>query len=160
MHTATNRILFVLATFFFLAVTTQAQLIDKKTVSLALAKKIAAAGEAEAVKNNLNNVIAIVDDGGNLIYLEKMDGAQIGSIEIALEKAKTAIYFKRATKTYEDRVAGGTNTILKLPNVLPFEGGLPLIVDGQFVGAVGVSGGNPQQDGVVAKAAVEALAGK
>jgi len=160
MNSAITRVVLLLTILVFFSRTTQAQMIEKKTVSLALAKKIAAAGETEAAKNNLTNVIAVVDDGGNLVYLERMDGAQIGSIEIALEKAKTAIYFKRATKTYEDRVASGTNAILKLPNVIPFEGGLPLIVDGQFVGAVGVSGGNPQQDGIVAKAAADALSAK
>jgi glc operon protein GlcG len=160
MNTSTVRVLLVLAILLSFSCTIHAQLIDKKTVSLALAKKIAAAGEDEAAKNKLNAVIAVVDDGGNLVYLERMDGAQIGSIEIALQKAKTAIYFRRATKTYEDRVAGGTNALLSLPNVLPFEGGLPLMADGLFVGAVGVSGGNPQQDGIVAKAAVEALTAK
>jgi glc operon protein GlcG len=133
------------------------QLIDKKTISLSVAKKIATAGENEAARNNLAVVIAIVDDGGNLVYIEKMDNAQIGSIDIALKKAKTAIFYKRSTKTYEDRIAGGTNSILGLPDVLPFEGGLPLIVDGQYIGGIGVSGSTPQQDGIIAKTAVDAL---
>jgi glc operon protein GlcG len=125
-----------------------------------LAKKIATAGETEAVKNNLAVVIAIVDDGGNLVYIEKMDNAQLGSIEIAIKKARTAIYFKRPTKSYEERIAGGTNAILGLPEVLPFEGGLPIVVDGQFIGGIGVSGGTPQQDGIIAKTALEVLVPK
>jgi glc operon protein GlcG len=133
------------------------QLLDKKAISLSLAKKIAAAGESEAARNNLAVVIAIVDDGGNLVYIEKMDNSQIGSIDIAIKKARTAIFFKRSTKSYEDRIAGGTNAILGLPEVLPFEGGLPLIVDGQYIGGIGVSGSTPQQDGIIVKAAVEVL---
>jgi uncharacterized protein GlcG (DUF336 family) len=136
------------------------QYLEKKTVSLELAKKIAATCEAEAVKNKWTVVIAVVDDGGNLVYLERMDNTQIGSVQVATEKARTAIYFKRPTKAYEERVAGGNNAILSLPNVLPFDGGLPLIVDGQYIGAVGVSGGSSQQDGVVAKAGADLIPAK
>lgn len=132
-----------------------AQLIDKKTITLEFAKKIAAIAEAEASKSNLNVAISIVDDGGNLIYFGKMDNTQIGSIEVSMKKAKTAIYFKRSTKTYEERIAAGNNSILSLPNVIPFEGGVPLVADGQFVGAIGVSGGSAIQDGIVAKAALD-----
>ena len=130
----------------------EAQCLEKKSVSLELAKKISAACELEAIKNKWTVVIAVVDDGGNLVLLERMDNTQIGSIEVAMKKAQTAIYFKRPTKTYEERVTSGNNAILSLPNVLPFDGGIPLIVDGQFIGAVGVSGGSSQQDGVVAQA--------
>jgi uncharacterized protein GlcG (DUF336 family) len=130
-------------------------MVEKKTVGLELAKKIAAVAEAEASKNKWNMAIAIVDDGGNLIYFGKMDKTQIGSIEVAMKKAKTAIYFKRATKTYEERVSAGNNAILSLPNVIPFEGGLPLVADEDFVGAVGISGGSAPQDGIVAKAAAD-----
>ena len=102
-------------------------------------------------------VIAVVDDGANLLYLERMDGTQIGSIEIAQEKAKTAISFKRPTKSYQERVQGGANFILKLPNVIPVEGGIPIVVDNQYIGAIGVSGGSSDQDGIVAKAAIDAF---
>ncbi len=132
-----------------------AQLISKKSLSLDLAKKIAAAAETEAVKSNFKMVISIVDDGGNLIYFERMDEAQLGSIEVAIEKAKTSVNFKRPTKAYEEKVVAGNNAILSLKNVLPFEGGIPLIVNDQVIGAVGVSGGTPQQDGSVAKAAAD-----
>jgi uncharacterized protein GlcG (DUF336 family) len=141
--------------FLGLTTNTNAQLIEKKTVSLELAKKIAVVAEAEAIKNNLSMVITIVDDGGNLIYFERMDGAQLGSINIAIEKAKTAILFKRPTKAYEDRVTGGNNAILSLKEVLPFEGGIPLMFNDLPIGAVGVSGGSPKQDGMIAKAAYD-----
>ena len=134
-----------------------AQLVTRKTVSLELAKKLAAASETQAIKDNLTVVISIVDDGGNLVYVERMDGAQLGSIEISLKKAKTALSFKRPTKSYQDRIAEGSNAIIALQNILPFEGGVPLVVDGELVGAIGVSGGTSQQDGVIANAAVEYL---
>jgi glc operon protein GlcG len=144
----------------FLCSKIDAQVVEKKAITLELAKKIAQAAESEAQKNNLIMVITIVDDGGNLIYLERMDNSQIGSIEVAIQKARTAIYFKRPTKSYEEKVIAGNNAILKVPNVLPFEGGLPLIVDGQYIGAIGVSGGSPQQDGSVAQAGANILSTK
>jgi uncharacterized protein GlcG (DUF336 family) len=151
-----------IAMFFLLAgfnSNVEAQTLVKKSVSLELAKKIAAAAHAEAVKNKWSFVIAVVDDGGNLVYLERMDNTQLGSIEIAIQKARTAIFFKRPTKSYQDRIAEGNNAIVALPNVLPFEGGLPLIVGGEFIGALGVSGGSAQQDGVAAQAGVSVLSG-
>jgi glc operon protein GlcG len=135
----------------------QAQLATKKALTLDVAKKLAAVAETEALKNKWTMVIALVDDGGNLVYLEKIDNTQIGSIEVAIQKAKTAISFKRPTKAFEEKVLGGRTVILGLSNVMPIEGGLPLIVDGQYIGAIGVSGGSSEQDGVVAKAAVDAL---
>jgi glc operon protein GlcG len=135
-----------------------AQLLTKKALSLELAKKTALAAETEAAKYKWTMVIAIVDDGGNLIYLEKMNGTQIGSIEVAIQKAKTAISFKRPTKVFEDMVqTNGRNVILSLPGATPIEGGLPLIVDGAYIGAIGVSGGKSTEDGVAAKAGVDAL---
>ncbi|MCX6143184.1 MAG: heme-binding protein [Ignavibacteriales bacterium] len=135
----------------------QAQLATKKSLTLEAAKKLASVAEAEALKNKWTMVIAILDDGGNLVYLERMDNTQIGSIEVAIQKAKTAISFKRPTKAYEDLVAQGKTDILGVPGVIPIEGGLPLVVDGQYIGAIGVSGGTRQQDGIVAKSAVDAF---
>ncbi|MGA3245672.1 MAG: heme-binding protein [Bacteroidota bacterium] len=143
--------------FLFGLLRVDAQVASKKVVTLDLAKKIAAAAEAEAKKNNWNAVIAIVDDGANLVFLERLDNTQLGSLEVAIQKAHTAISFKRPTKAYEDMVAGGRTAILGVPGIVPIEGGLPLIVDGQFIGAIGVSGGTAQQDGQVAKAGVEAM---
>jgi len=134
-----------------------AQLATKKVLTLEAAKKLAAFAESEAMKNKWTMVIAVVDDGANLVYLERMDGTQIGSIEIAQQKARTAIMFKRPTKTYQERVQSGATFILKLPNVIPVEGGLPIIIDNQYIGAIGVSGGSSDQDGVVANKALDAF---
>lgn len=143
----------------FLVVTMHAQLATKKALTLEAAKKIAAAAQAEARKNNWNVVISIVDDGANLLYLERMDGTQIGSVEIAQMKARTAIKMKRPSKVIEDMIAGGRNAVLKLPDVLGVEGGLPLVVEGQFLGAIGVSGVTSAQDGQIAAAGVKSLEG-
>jgi glc operon protein GlcG len=138
--------------------TASAQLVDKKTLTLEAAKKVAAAAEAEAVKNNWKVVIAVVDDGGHLVYLQRLDETQLGSIDVAVQKAYTAVTFKRPTKALEDAVlTGGRTVVLSLPRALPIEGGLPIIVDGKVVGGIGVSGVTAQQDGQIAKAGVEAL---
>jgi glc operon protein GlcG len=134
------------------------KLADKKGLTLAVAKQVAAAAESEAAKNKFTMVIAIVDDGGNLVCLEKMDETQIGSIEVAQAKAHSAIAFKRPTKVFQDALAGGNTGILKLPGVIATEGGIPLVVDGKIVGAIGVSGGTSAQDGTVAQVGVDALA--
>ena len=134
------------------------QLANKKSLTLEAAKKIAAAAEMEAKKNNWNVVICVVDDGANLLFLQRMDGTQVGSVDIAQMKARTAIKMKRPSKLLEDAVVGGRNAVLKLPDVLPVEGGVPLVVDGQFIGAVGVSGVTSAQDGQIAGAGVAALA--
>lgn len=134
-----------------------ADLTNKKGLTLDIAKQVAAAGEAEARRNNWTVVIAIVDDGANLIYLQRMDETQIGSIEVAQEKARTAVKFKRPSKALEDAVAGGRNAVLRLPGALPIEGGVPITVDGKIVGAIGVSGVQSNQDGQIAKAGVDAL---
>jgi glc operon protein GlcG len=133
-------------------------LASKKCLTLDLAKKIAAACNAESVKNGWKMFIAIIDDGGNLMYLERMDGAQLGSQFVSVEKGRSALLFKRPTKALEDAVAGGRVVLMKLANAVPVEGGLPLIVDGEFVGAIGISGGTSPQDGVVAQAGADELA--
>jgi uncharacterized protein GlcG (DUF336 family) len=129
----------------------------RKSINLTVAKQLAAAAEAEAVKNKWNVVIALVDAGGHLVYLQRIDNTQHGSVDIAVQKAQTAVAFKRPTKAFEDGLASGRTGLLRL-NALPLEGGVPLIVAGEVVGAVGVSGVTSQQDGVVAKAAADALA--
>jgi uncharacterized protein GlcG (DUF336 family) len=136
----------------------QAQLADKKVLTLDGAKKVAAAAEAEAKKNNWNVVIAIVDDGGHLIYLQRLDGTQTGSIEVAMGKARTAMAFKRPTKVLEEVVnKNGRNTLLTLPGVTLLEGGIPITVGGQIVGAIGVSGVTSAQDAQVGQAGIDAL---
>jgi glc operon protein GlcG len=134
------------------------QLANKKSLTLDAAKKIAAAAEAEAKKNNWNVVICVVDEGASPLYLQRMDGTQIGSVDIALMKARTAIKMKRPSKALEDAVAGGRNAVLKLPDVLPVEGGVPLVLNGEFLGAVGVSGVTSAQDGQIAAAGAAVLA--
>ncbi len=131
---------------------------SKKTLTLEAAKRIAAAAYQEAIKNSWAMVIAIVDDGGHLLYLERMDGGLLGSVEVAIGKARSAIQFKRPTKVFEDALAAGRTGILKLPGAIPIEGGIPFAADGRFLGAIGVSGAAPQQDGQVAEAGAEEFA--
>ncbi|MBV8841286.1 MAG: heme-binding protein [Bryobacterales bacterium] len=134
-----------------------AQLATKKALTLEAAKQIAASAEAEAKKNNWTMVISVVDDGGHLLYLERMDGTQIGSVEVAQEKAATAVRFKRPTKALEDTVAGGRQVMLRLPGATPIEGGLPIMAGNELIGAIGVSGGTSPQDGQVAAAGLSAV---
>jgi len=128
-------------------------------ISLEDAKKAAAAALAEARKNNWAMAVAVVDIGGDLVYFEKMDGTQTGSVNVALGKARSAALFKRPTKVFQDIVAGGGNglRILRLEGAVPIEGGVPLLMDGKIVGAIGLSGGTSDQDGQCAKAGAEAL---
>jgi uncharacterized protein GlcG (DUF336 family) len=141
-----------------LSVSAQAQLADKKVLTLEGAKKAAAAAEAEAKKNNWNVVIAVVDDGGHLIYLQRMDGVQTGSIDVAIGKARTAMAFKRPTKVLEEVVLKNSRTtLLTLPGVILLEGGMPVTVGGQMVGAIGVSGVTSQQDAQIGQAGADAL---
>jgi uncharacterized protein GlcG (DUF336 family) len=134
-----------------------AQLLAKKTLSLAAAKKMAAAAEAEAAKNKWAMVIAVLDDGGHLIYLEHMDGAQIGSIEVAQGKARTAVRFRRPSKDFEDAVAASHLGVITLGDITAIRGGLPVMLDGKAIGAIGVSGGTAEQDEQCAEAGLTAL---
>lgn len=127
-----------------------------KNLTLDGAKKIAQAAEQFAVAHNRNVVIAVMDGGGNLVYLERMDDALLGSIQIAQEKAHTAVIFKSPTKDFQEGLGKGNLSYLKL-NALPFEGGIPLMIDGKVVGAIGVSGGTAAQDGEVAQAGADWL---
>jgi len=123
-------------------------------LTLEQAKRIAAAAQAEALRNGWKVAIAILDDGGHLIYLERMDGTQKASIRIAEEKGRTAILFKRPTKALEDAVNGGRVGLMALHGAVPVEGGLPLLKDGEFLGAIGISGVQSHQDGIIAAAGV------
>jgi len=131
--------------------------LQKKSISLEDARKAAAAAALEAKKNKWNMAIAVVDDGGHLVYFERMDETQIGSIDIAIGKARTAAYFKRPTKALEDAINGGQHAIMTFPNTLPREGGFPILADGKVVGAIGASGGKSSEDAQVAKAGADAL---
>ena len=132
-------------------------LLTKHTLTLEAAKQIANVAEKFARKKGWNVVIAIVDDGGHLIYLARMDGTQIGSVEVAQAKARTALAFKRPTKIWSEALKGGRMQILGLPGATPIEGGLPLVVKGEFLGAIGVSGVTSEQDGEIAQMGAAAL---
>jgi glc operon protein GlcG len=131
---------------------------DKKGLTLADAKAIAAAAEAEALKNQWRVTISVVDDGGNLLYLQRLDDAPVGSVTVSQEKARTAFLFKRTTKSIEEAIAGGRTVMLALPGATPIEGGLPLLHEGRVVGAIGVSGVQSSQDAQIAQAGVEVAA--
>jgi glc operon protein GlcG len=133
-------------------------MITRKTLSLEEAKKVAAAASAKARAENWTVVIAILDVGGHLIYLERADGTQLGSVQVAQEKARTALLFKRPTKALEEGVLGGRVHMMSLPGVTAVEGGLPLLKDGEIVGSIGVSGVMSSQDGLVASAGAELVA--
>jgi uncharacterized protein GlcG (DUF336 family) len=129
------------------------------SINLDTAKKIAASAIAEARKNHWTMAVAVIDTGGHLVYFEKMDGTQTGSVRVAISKGRSAVLFKRPTKAFQDMVAAGGEGLrmLRLEGAIPIEGGLPLLMDGKIVGAIGVSGGTSQQDGVVAKAGADTL---
>ncbi len=149
--------LIALAVFAALSMNANAQLADKKVLTLDAAKKIAAAGEAEARKNNWNVVIAVVDDGGHLVYLQRIDGTQTGSIDVAIGKARTGGAFKRPTKVFDELAKTRPSITSISPTAVLLEGGVPVVVGGQGVGAVGVSGGTSQQDAQIAEVGIAAL---
>ena len=128
-------------------------------ITLEQARKVAAAAEAEARKNNWNVVITIVDSGGNLVLLQRLDSTQFGSIEVARQKAWSAVAYRRPGKVWQDALAqGGANLrLLRLEGASPFEGGHPLVLDGRIVGGIGVSGVTGPQDDQIARAGVGAL---
>ncbi len=149
--------LIALAVFAALSMNANAQLADKKVLTLDAAKKIAVAAEAEARKNNWNVVIAVVDDGGHLIYLQRIDGTQTGSIDVAIGKARTSAAFKRPTKVFDELAKTRPSITSISPSAVLLEGGVPVMVGGQLVGAVGVSGVTSQQDAQIAEAGIAAL---
>ncbi len=129
----------------------------KQILALEDAKRISAAAEVEAIKNGWRVVIAVVDDGGHLLYLQRSHETQFGSVETAIAKAHSAVAFQRPTKASEDAVLSGRLIHLALPGVIPAEGGVPLVRDDVVIGALGVSGVRSVQDGQVAAAGVAAL---
>ncbi len=129
---------------------------QKYILDLESAKRVAAAAEQEAGKNGWSVVIAIVDDGGHLMYLQR-EKVQLGSVDVAIKKAKVALMFRRPTKFWEDMVANGRQGYLAMPGMLPVEGGLPLVYGDEVVGAIGISGVKSNEDGIIAQAGVDAL---
>ncbi len=128
------------------------------SLNLDTARKVVAAAEAEARKNNWNVVISIVDTGGHVVLVQRLDGTQYGSVDIAIKKAQTATAYRRPTKVFEDRIKAGDAQLTLLPGVMPLEGGVPIVVNGQLVGGIGVSGVTAAQDGQIAKAGADVVA--
>ena len=128
-------------------------------IGIEAAKRAATAAVAEARRNNWTMAVAVVDPGGSLIYFENMDGTQTGSVDVAVGKARSAALFKRPTKAFQDIVAtGGVGLrILGLEGAVPVDGGVPLIVEGRIIGAIGLSGGTSDQDGQCAAAGANAV---
>ena len=131
---------------------------SKPILTLTDAKLIALAAEAEALRNSWRVVIAIVDDGGHLLYLQRSHDTQFGSVEIAIQKAQAAVAFQRPTKASEEAVLSGRLIHLALPGVIPAEGGVPITYDNHIIGGLGISGVRSFQDGQVAQAGIHALA--
>lgn len=126
-------------------------------INLVTAKKAALAAAKEAETLKINAIIAIVDIGGHLIYLERFDKAQFGSMNAAVHKARCSVAYKRPTKAFEDAVNSGKFNLLTLDDICAVEGGLPIIQSGKIIGAIGVSGGTTQEDGRIANAGISAL---
>lgn len=126
-------------------------------ISVETARKVAAAAIAEGKKNGWFVSVAVVDTAGDLVFFERMDNAMSASVVVSQEKARTSARFKRPTKAFEDVLAGGRQAILGIPGVTPVEGGIPLIIDGKIVGAVGVNGASSPQDSQCAQAGADTL---
>ncbi|MBI1728546.1 MAG: heme-binding protein [Candidatus Rokubacteria bacterium] len=128
-------------------------------ITLDQAKKAMAGAEAEAKKNGWPVVIVILDSGGNLVMLQRLDNAQWGSIEVAKDKARSAVAFRRATKVFQDLITqgGGNLRLLNLSGASLLEGGIPIMADGKVIGGIGVSGVTSQQDAQIGQAGIDAL---
>lgn len=130
-----------------------AAIVEKKSLTLEGAKQVTAAAAAEARAHNEGGAIAVVDDGGNLLYLERLDGTFPAGAMVSVGKARTAALFKKPTSAFEDIIKNGRTAMVALPDFTPLQGGIPLEMDGRVVGAIGVSGAsNQQRDEAVAKA--------
>jgi glc operon protein GlcG len=131
---------------------------SKPYLTLAAARRVAAAAEAEAARRGLGVVVAVVDEGGVLLVLERLDAAQVASVDVAIAKARTAAIFRRPSRVFEEQVKNGRVSALALPGAAALQGGLPLEYGGRVVGAIGVSGDAPQVDEDIAAVGVAALA--
>jgi len=130
----------------------QAQLIEKTALTLEGAKRIAAAAEAKATADGARVIIAVVDEGGSLLLLERLDDTQVASVNVGIDKARTAAIYRRPSKVFEDQVKNGRISALALHGAVALQGGVPIIVNGKVIGAIGVSGETPQQDEDIAMA--------
>src|ERR1051325_11105733 len=135
-----------------------ADLPAKKVLTLAVAKKIAAAAEAEANRRGTTVVIAVVDDGGHLLVLHRLDDTQVASVEVGIAKARTAAIFRRPSKVFEDQIRDGRVAALALTGATPLQGGIPIMVDGKVMAAIGVGANPPREDKDIAKVGAAATA--
>jgi glc operon protein GlcG len=130
----------------------------KEVMTLQAAKAVAEAAEAEAQRRGATVVVAVVDDGGHLLVLHRLDDTQVASVEVGIAKARTAAIFRRPSKVFEDQVKNGRVAALALPGAAPLQGGIPIVHQGKVIGAIGVSGNTPQDDEDIAKVGASALA--
>lgn len=130
----------------------EAQLVEKIGLTLDGAKRIAAAAEAKAKAEGARVVIAVVDDGGSLLLLQRLDDAQVASVNVGIDKARTAAIYRRPSKVFEDQVKNGRISALALHGAVALQGGVPIIIQGNVIGAIGVSGETPQLDEDIAMA--------
>lgn len=135
----------------------QGLVLEKKVLSLAAARKIVAAAEAEANARGVGVVIAVVDSSGTIIELTRMDTAQVASVNVGIGKARTAAIYRRPSRDFEEQIKSGRIAALALADATPLQGGVPVLVDGKIVGAVGVSGDTPQVDEAIAIAGAAAV---
>jgi glc operon protein GlcG len=133
--------------------------LQKRSLSLAAARRIIGAAEAEANKRGVGVVTVVVDESGNVIALARMDAAQVASIEVGIGKARTAAIFRRPSRVFEEQIRNGRVAALALAGATPLQGGIPVLLDGVVIGAVGVSGDSPQVDEEIAIAGAGALQG-
>ena len=136
-----------------------AQTLDKKVLSLAAARKVAEAAEQAARALGKEVVIVVVDDAGIVLLLERMDGAQVASVNVGIGKARTAAIYRRPSRVFEEQIREGRVAALALADATPLQGGVPVVVDGKVVGAVGVSGDSPQVDEEIAMAGAASIGG-
>ncbi|MGE0883977.1 MAG: heme-binding protein [Blastocatellales bacterium] len=148
----TIRMIIIAILLCLVSIAANADLPSKKVLTLEVAKKIAAAAEAEAVKRGSTVVIVVVDDGGYPLVLHRLDDTQVASVEVGIGKARTAAIFRRPSKVFEDQVKNGRVAALALPGATALQGGVPIFYEGKVIGAIGVSGNTPQEDEDIAMA--------
>lgn len=146
-----------LALLLSIASSAGAQALDKKVLSFAAAQKIAAAATDAARARGVGVVIAVVDDGGHLILLHRLDDTQVASVNVGIGKARTAAIYRRPSREFEEQIRAGRIAALALADSTPLQGGVPILLDGKVIGAIGVSGDTPQVDEAIAIAGANAF---
>jgi len=143
--------------FALCGISAHAELPDKKVLTLDAALKVAAVAEADALRRHATVVIVVVDDAGFPLVLHRLDDTQVASVQVGIDKARTAAIFRRPSKVFEDQIKSGRIAALALAGATPLQGGLPLVYQGKVIGAIGVSGNSPEIDEDIAKAGVDSL---